>query len=50
MIRVINRIVVLGLIVASIAVIGMSKELSKHVTFDEPVKVNGTLVKAGTSG
>jgi hypothetical protein len=48
MIRVINRIIVLGLIVASIAVVGMSKELSKHVTFDEPVKVNGTLVKAGT--
>jgi hypothetical protein len=48
MLKVINRIIVLGIIVASIAVVGMSKELSKQVTFEEPVKVNGTLVKAGT--
>lgn len=48
MIRVINRIIVLGLIVAAIAVVGMAKEIKKQVTFGEPVKVNGTLVKAGT--
>lgn len=48
MIRVINRIMVLGLIVASIAVVGMAKEIKKEVKFAEPVKVNGTLVKAGT--
>lgn len=48
MIKAISRIIVLGLIVTSIAVVGMAKELSKQVTFDEALKVNGTLVKAGT--
>jgi hypothetical protein len=45
---VINRIIGVGLIVASIAVVGLAKELKKQVTFDEPVKVNGTLIKPGS--
>jgi hypothetical protein len=48
MISVINRIIGVGLIVASLAVVGLAKELKKTVTFDEPVKVNGTLVKPGS--
>jgi hypothetical protein len=42
------RTIVLGLILGSISIIGMAKETKKHVTFDEPLSVNGTLVKAGT--
>ena len=41
------RTLVLGLIFGSLSVLGMAKENKKHVTFDEPVTVNGTLVKAG---
>jgi hypothetical protein len=46
--RVINRIIGVGLIVSSLAVVGLAKELKRQVTFDEPVKVNGTLVKPGS--
>ncbi|HVQ36962.1 MAG TPA: hypothetical protein VMS31_05490 [Pyrinomonadaceae bacterium] len=42
------RIIFAGLILASMTVIGLAKENKRQVTFDEPVKVNGTLVKAGT--
>jgi len=42
------RTLVLGLILGSFSVVGMAKENKKHVTFADPVMVNGTLVKAGT--
>lgn len=48
MTRVIIRTIVLGLVLGSISVIGMAKENKKQVTFDDPVTVNGTLVKAGS--
>lgn len=48
MIKLITRTIVLGIILGSISVIGMGKENKKHVTFDDPVVVNGTTVKAGT--
>jgi hypothetical protein len=41
------RAIVLSLIMGSISIIGMAKEIKRHVTFDEPVTVNGTLVKSG---
>jgi hypothetical protein len=48
MIKFVNRLIAVGLIVGSMSVIGMAKEIKKQVTFDEPVKVNGTVIKAGT--
>jgi hypothetical protein len=39
MIKVVNRIIVLGLLAASISLMGMAKELQKTVTFEEPLKV-----------
>jgi hypothetical protein len=48
MIKLITRTMVLGLILGSMCIIGVAKENKKHVTFDEPVTVNGTLVKPGT--
>ena len=48
MIKFVNRIIAVGLIVGSMFVIGMAKEIKKQVTFDEPVRVNGTTIKAGT--
>jgi hypothetical protein len=48
MIKFVNRIIVVGLMVGSMSVIGMAKEIKKQVTFDEPVRVNGTLIKPGT--
>src|SRR6185436_20604029 len=41
------RTLVLGLILGSFSVFGMAKENKRRVTFDAPVTVNGTLVKAG---
>jgi hypothetical protein len=38
----------MGVIVAAVSVIGLAKEIKKQVTFEEPVKVNGTIIKAGT--
>jgi hypothetical protein len=48
MTRVIIRTIVLGLVLGSISVIGMAKENKRQVTFDDPITVNGTLVKAGS--
>jgi len=48
MTRVIIRTIVLGVVLGSISVIGMAKENKKQVTFDDPLTVNGTLVKAGS--
>jgi len=48
MIKLLSRTMVLGLILGSMCIIAVAKENKKHVTFDGPVTVNGTLVKAGT--
>lgn len=48
MTRGIIRTIVLGLVLGSISVVGMAKENKKQVTFDDPVTVNGTLIKKGT--
>ena len=41
------RTLVLGLILGAFSAVGTAKENKRHITFDEPVTVNGTLVKAG---
>jgi hypothetical protein len=48
MTKYIIRTLALGLVLGSIAILGMAKENRKKVTFDEPVSVNGTVIKAGT--
>jgi hypothetical protein len=44
----VNRVIVLGLIFVSMTTVAIAKPIRKQVTFSEPVKVNGVLVKPGT--
>src|SRR6266699_2691942 len=44
----VNRVLVFGLIFGSMTTFALAQSIKKQVTFFEPVKVNGVVVKAGT--
>lgn len=43
-----NRVIIFGLIFGSMTAVALGKPLRKKITFTEPVKVNGVLVKPGS--
>ena len=43
-----NRVIIFGLIFGSMTAVALGKPLRKQISFTEPVKVNGVLVKPGS--
>jgi hypothetical protein len=44
----VNRVIIFGLIFGSMTAVALAKPIRKQMTFSEPVRVNGVIVKPGT--